>query len=113
MKRTVIYWKTEDRKRKTEVKTELGITDVSVNGESEYKGDVERLVPYVEEGLIVIRTKEHEERRTKEVRVNTKQGQSNNCQKVRGSSGKRKIREQVRTPSISDLGLFEVCGSGQ
>ena len=45
MKRTVIYWKTEDRKRKTEVKTELGITDVSVNGESEYKGDCERLIP--------------------------------------------------------------------
>ena len=39
------------------VKAELGITVVSVNGESEYKGDVAKLEPYIEEGLIVVRTK--------------------------------------------------------
>ena len=43
------------------VKAELGITVVSVNGESEYKGDVERLKPYIEEGLIVIRMKDEQE----------------------------------------------------
>lgn len=35
MKRIVVYWITKDRKRKAEVKAELGITSVSVNGESE------------------------------------------------------------------------------
>ena len=58
MKRTVIYWKTFDVERKKEVKAALGITSVSVNGESDYNGDPERLVPYVEEGLIVIRMKD-------------------------------------------------------
>ena len=91
MKKTVIYWKTEDRKRKTEVKTELGITDVSVNGESEYKGDCERLIPYVEEGLIIIRRKENEEVRRKKVCFDTKQSQSFNGKEIRRSCRKRKV----------------------
>ena len=61
MKRNVIYWKTKDQHRKTEVKTELGITSESVNGESDYNGESERLIPYVEEGLIVIRMKDEQE----------------------------------------------------
>ena len=91
MKRTVIYWKTEDRKRKTEVKTELGITDVSVNGDSEYKGDVDKLEPYIKEGLIEIRTKDYEERRIKKVCVDTKQSQPYNCKKIRRGGRKRKV----------------------
>jgi len=91
MKRTVVYWKTKDRKRKTEVKTELGITDVSVNGESEYNGDLERLVPYVEEGLIVIRKNDYEERRIKKVCVDTKQSQPYNRQKIGSGGRKRKV----------------------
>ena len=62
MKRNVIYWKTSDTEKKKEVKAALGITSESVNGESEYKGEVERLIPYVEEGLIVIRKKDYESR---------------------------------------------------
>ncbi len=91
MKRTVIYWKTEDRKRKTEVKTELGITDVSVNGESEYKGDCERLIPYVEEGLIIIRRKEYEEVRRKKVCFDTIEGKPFNRKKIGCSGRKRKV----------------------
>ena len=71
MKRTVIYWKTSDMGRMKEVKAELSITVVSVNGESEYKGDVAKLEPYIEERLIVVRTKEYEERRIKEVCVDS------------------------------------------
>lgn len=71
MKRNVIYWKTSDMERKKEVKAELGITSESVNGESEYKGEVERLIPYVEEGLIVIRKKDYERRRAKKMCVDT------------------------------------------
>jgi hypothetical protein len=113
MKRTIIYWKTSDMERKREVKAELGITSVSVNGESDYNGDPERLVPYVEEGLIVIRTKDEQERRIKEVRFHTKQSKSNNSKETGCGGRKRKVREQIRTSSISDLGLFEVCRSGQ
>ena len=91
MKRTVIYWKTFDVERKKEVKAALGITSVSVNGESDYNGDPERLVPYVEEGLITIRTKEYEERRVKEVRFDSKQSKPYNCKKIRRGSGKRKV----------------------
>lgn len=76
MKRTVIYWKTSEVERMKTVKAELGITVVSVNGESEYKGDVEKLKPYIEEGLIAVRTKEYEERRIKEVCVDSIQGKS-------------------------------------
>ena len=91
MKRTVIYWKTFDVERKKEAKAELGITSVSVNGESDYNGDPERLVPYVEEGLIVIRTKDYEERRIKEVCVDSIQGQSYNSQKIGCGGRKRKV----------------------
>ena len=74
MKRIVVYWITKDRKRKEEVKAELGITSVSVNGESDYKGAIDKLTPYVEEGLIKIRVKEYEQEiRRKEVCVDTKQ----------------------------------------
>ena len=74
MKRIVVYWITKDRKRKEEVKAELGITSVSVNGESEYKGAIDKLTPYVEEGLIKIRVKEYEQEiRRKKVCVDTKQ----------------------------------------
>lgn len=61
MKRTVVYWKTKDRDRKTEVKTALGIKGESVNGESEYKGEVDKLIPYINEGLISVRTKDEQE----------------------------------------------------
>lgn len=91
MKRTVIYWKTKDRQRKTEVKTELGITTVSVNGESEYNGDVAKLEPYINEGLIVIRMKDEQEIRRKKVCVNPIEGQSFNSKKIGCSSRKRKV----------------------
>ena len=91
MKRTVIYWKTFDVERKKEVKAALGITSVSVNGESDYNGDPERLVPYVEEGLIVIRMKDYEERRIKKVCVDTKQSQPYNSQKIGRGGRKRKV----------------------
>ena len=65
MKKVVIYWKTADRERKRIAKIELGVTDVSVNGESVYKGDLERLEPYIKEGLIEVRVKEHEEVKSK------------------------------------------------
>lgn len=72
MKRIVVYWITKDRNRKEEVKAELGITSVSVNGESEYKGAIDKLTPYVEEGLIKIRVKEYEQEiRRKEIRIET------------------------------------------
>ena len=73
------------------VKAELGITVVSVNGESDYNGDPERLVPYVEEGLIVIRTKDEQERRIKKVCVDTKQSQPYNRQKIGRGGRKRKV----------------------
>ena len=91
MKRTVIYWKAFDIERKREVKAELGITSVSVNGESEYKGELEKLEPYIKEGLMIVRTKEYEERRIKEVCVDTKQSQPYNRQKIRRSCRKRKV----------------------
>jgi len=55
--RTVIYWATKDRERKKEVMNELGLRYTSVNGESLYDGDVERLKEYVDEGIIKIRKK--------------------------------------------------------
>ena len=58
MKRTVVYWRTKDRGRKDQVKEELGITSESVNGESEYKGDMKKLEQYVREGLISVRLKD-------------------------------------------------------
>ena len=86
MKRTVIYWKTFDVDRKKEVKAALGITSVSVNGESEYNGDPGKLEPYIKEGLMIIRTKDEQERRIKKVCVDTKQSQPYNRQKI-GSGG--------------------------
>ena len=91
MKRTIIFWKTKDMKRKTEVKTELGITSVSVNGESDYNGDMEKLEPYIREGLMIIRTKDEQERRIKEVRFDTKQSQPYNCKKIGCGGRKRKV----------------------
>lgn len=91
MKRTVIYWKTKHVERNREVKEALGITSVSVNGESEYKGDMARLEPYIQEGLISIRMKDEEVRR-KKVRVNTDQGQSEYCRTVEKKGRRRKVR---------------------
>lgn len=91
MKRTVIYWIAFDIERKREVKAELGITSVSVNGESEYKGELEKLEPYIKEGLMIVRTKEYEERRIKEVCVDTKQSQPYNRQKIGRGCRKRKV----------------------
>ena len=91
MKRTIIFWKTKDMKRKTEVKTELGITSVSVNGESDYNGDMEKLEPYIREGLIEVRKKDYEERRIKEVCVDSEQSQFNNCKAIGCNRRKRKV----------------------
>lgn len=91
MKRTVIYWKTSDMERKKEVKADLGITSVSVNGESEYNGDPERLVPYVEEGLITIRIKEYEEIRRKKVCFDPIKSKPINREKVGCGGRKRKV----------------------
>ena len=91
MKRTVIYWKTSDMKRKKEAKAELGITSVSVNGESDYSGEPERLVPYVEEGLIAIRIKEYEEIRRKKVCFDPIESKPVNREKVGRGGRKRKV----------------------
>ena len=92
MKRTVIYWCRGNAKRQAEVRAALGITSESVNGESEYRGDVERLNPYVEEGLMKIRIKDYEQEiRRKEVRFDPKQGQSVNSKKIGCGSRKRKV----------------------
>ena len=56
--KTIVYWATNDRERKREVMDKLGIRYTSVNGESEYDGDVERLREYENEGIIKIRRKE-------------------------------------------------------
>ena len=92
MKRTVIYWCSGNAKRKAEVRAALGITSESVNGESEYRGDVERLNPYVEEGLITIRIKEYEQEiRRKKVRFDPKQGQPVNSKAIGRGGRKRKV----------------------
>ena len=91
MKRTVIYWKTFDVERKKEVKAALGITYVSVNGESEYKGDVSKLEPYIKEGLIVIRQKDEQEIRRKKVCFNPIESKSFNRKKAGCSGRKRKV----------------------
>lgn len=69
MKKVVIYWKTADRERKREAKIALGVSDVSVNGESVYKGDMEKLEPYIKEGLMEVRVKEHVEVKRKKMVV--------------------------------------------
>lgn len=91
MKRTVIYWNTNDARRKAEVRKALGIACESVNKESEYYGDHERLIPYVEEGLITIRTKENEEIRRKKVCFHPIKGQPEHGEKIGCRSGKRKV----------------------
>ena len=91
MKRTVVYWKTFDVERKKEVKAALGITSVSVNGESDYNGDPERLVPYVEEGLITIRIKEYEEIRRKKVCFDSIESKPVNSKAIGRGGRKRKI----------------------
>lgn len=53
----VIYWATDDKKAQRETMDALGIGYVSVNGESDYNGDAERLEPYVEKGLMKVRIK--------------------------------------------------------
>ena len=55
--KTIIYWITKDKEKKNQLKEELGCPYITVNGESEYKGDVEKLRRYVDEGLIQIRYK--------------------------------------------------------
>lgn len=55
--KTVIYWMTMDREKKRMIMDELGIRYTSVNGESVYEGDAERLREYEKEGLIQIRLK--------------------------------------------------------
>lgn len=83
MKRNVIYWKTSDMERKKEVKAELGITSESVNGESEYKGDIGKLEQYINEGIIVIRIKGYEQKvRRQKVCVNTIKGKPDNSEEV-------------------------------
>ena len=92
MKRIVVYWITKDRKRKEEVKAELGITSVSVNGESEYKGAIDKLTPYVEEGLFKIRVKEYEQKiRRKKVCVDTIESKPIDRKKTGCSSRARKV----------------------
>lgn len=61
--KTIVYWVTKDRKRKKEIMDELGIRYTSVNGESVYDGDVERLREYENEGIIKIRRKKYEQQR--------------------------------------------------
>lgn len=91
MKRTVVYWNTKDTRRKAEVRKALGITCETVNRESEYNGDYERLIPYVEEGLITIRTKENEEIRRKKVCVNTIKSKPEHGKKIGCSGRTRKV----------------------
>ena len=91
MKRMMIYWKNLDTERAKEAKETLGITGVSVNRESEYKGDPRKLEQYINEGTIVLRVKEYEERRIKEVRVDSVQGKPYNCQAIGRSGRKRKV----------------------
>lgn len=55
--RTVIYWTTDDRKRKKEVMEELGVSGVTINGETDYHGPEERLEKYKNEGLLKVRKK--------------------------------------------------------
>lgn len=55
--RTVIYWRTKDKKRQKEAMKELGVSYVSVNGESTWEGSEDKLRAYVEEGIIRIRRK--------------------------------------------------------
>lgn len=53
----VIYWITNDKRAQRDAMDELGVGYVSVNGESDYNGDAERLESYVEKGLMKVRIK--------------------------------------------------------
>lgn len=55
--KTVIYWVTKDRALKKKLMDELNVRYTSVNGESVYDGDVERLREYEMKGIIKIRQK--------------------------------------------------------
>lgn len=92
MKRTVIYWKVSDMERRKEVKAALGITSVSVNGESEYKDDVAKLEPYIKEGLIVIRTKDYEGRRFEKECVAPNESKLERRRKIQKSSKRSRVR---------------------
>ena len=91
MKRTVIYWKAFDIERKREVKAELGITSVSVNGESEYKGDPKKLEQYINEGLMIIRTKDEKEIRRTKVCFDTIESKPVHRETIGRSGRKRKV----------------------
>ena len=94
MKVVMLYWTTTDTKRKNEVKAELGITSVSVNGESEYKGEKEKLTPYVEEGLFKIRVKEYEQEiRRPKVCFDTIESKPIDRKKTGCGSRARKVRK--------------------
>lgn len=89
--KTIVYWITNDRERKREVMDKLGIRYTSVNGESEYKGDLKELEQYISEGLIKVRMKEYEEVRRPKVYINTKQGKPIDSKTIGRSSGARKV----------------------
>lgn len=79
-------------KRKKEAKAELGITSVSVNGESDYNGDPERLIPYVEEGLMIVRMKEYEQEiRRKKVCFDSIESKPVNSKAIGRGGRKRKV----------------------
>ena len=56
-KKTVIYWKEKDATKRRTAMKELGIGSMSVNGESEYGGSLDKLMPYLQNGMIMLRTK--------------------------------------------------------
>ena len=53
----VVYWLCKDAAERREVMRNLGIDGMSVNGESEYRGDEFELLPYIEKGMIKVRMK--------------------------------------------------------
>lgn len=53
----VIYWKVKDAEARRAAMDELGVSGMNVNGESVYRGSIDRLKDYVEKGLIKIRVK--------------------------------------------------------
>lgn len=53
----IIYWIEKDAEARREAMRELGVSGMSVNGESLYRGEIDRLKEYVEKGLIKIRVK--------------------------------------------------------
>lgn len=57
MRRVVIYWAGKDKTKEREARKALGIGGVSINGESEYRGDIGRLMPYIKDGIMQIRKK--------------------------------------------------------